>query len=79
MTVKPDKAKTYVRSTHSFSILPRSILIRDYYNPDRVAKMALIKTSRSKASIPTGAMKNNWNRNLSRAMITIITTMIMIM
>jgi hypothetical protein len=79
MTVKPDKAKTYVRSTHSFSILPRSILIRDYYNPDRVAKMALLKTSRSKESIPTGAMKNNWNRNLSRAMITIIATMIMIM
>ena len=78
MTVKPDKAKTYVRSTHSFSILPRRILIRDYYNPDRVAKMALLNT-RSKASIPTRALKNNWNRNLSRAMITIIAIMIMIM
>jgi hypothetical protein len=32
MTVKPDKAITLVRSTHSFSILPRSILIRDRYN-----------------------------------------------
>jgi hypothetical protein len=40
--------------------------------------MALLKTSKSKESIPMGAMKNNWNRNLRSAMITIITTMIMI-
>jgi hypothetical protein len=36
MTVKPDKAITLVRSTHSFSILPMSILIRDRYNPNGV-------------------------------------------
>jgi hypothetical protein len=41
--------------------------------------MALLKTSRSRVSIPMGAMKKSWNRNFSRAMITIIATMIMIM
>jgi|GEM_PF-1924219 hypothetical protein len=41
-------------------------------------KVAL-KISVSRESIPIGATKNNWNRNFRRAMITIITTMIMIM
>jgi hypothetical protein len=41
--------------------------------------IALAKISLSKESIPIGATKNNWNRNFRRAMMTIITMMIMIM
>ena len=42
-------------------------------------KTALLYISRSRASIPKGATKNSWNRNLSRAIIITIATMIMIM
>ncbi len=41
--------------------------------------IALAKISLSRESIPIGATKNNWNRNFRRAMITIMTTMIIIM
>jgi hypothetical protein len=33
----------------------------------------------TKESIPIGATKNNWNRNFRRAMMIIMTTMIIIM
>ena len=41
--------------------------------------IALAKISLSRDSVPIGATKNNWNRNFRRAMMTIITMMIMIM
>jgi len=41
--------------------------------------MLPLMNSESNESKPRGATKNSWNRNLSRAMITIMTTMIIIM
>jgi hypothetical protein len=35
---------------------------------------SLLKISRSEASIPTGAIKNNWKRNFKRAIIIMIAT-----
>ena len=43
------------------------------------ANIALAKISLSRESISIGATKNNWNRNFRRAMMTIITTIIIIM
>ena len=52
---------------------------RGLYRKGCKANIALAKISLSRESIPIGATKNNWNRNFRRAMMTIITTMIMIM
>jgi hypothetical protein len=49
------------------------------YHEGCKAMMLPLKISKSDESKPRGATKNNWNRNLSRAMITIMTTMIIIM
>jgi hypothetical protein len=52
---------------------------RGFYRNGCKTKVALPKISVSRESTPIGATKNNWNRNFRSAMITIITTMIMIM
>jgi hypothetical protein len=41
--------------------------------------MLPLMNSKSNESKPRGATKNSWNRNFRRAMMTIMTTMIMIM
>jgi hypothetical protein len=43
------------------------------------ARESLFKISKSEASIPTGAIKNNWKRNFSRAIIIMIATITIIM
>jgi hypothetical protein len=52
---------------------------RTTYQAGREAMMLPLKISRSTESIPIGATKNRLNRNFRRAMITIMTTIIMIM
>jgi hypothetical protein len=42
-------------------------------------KISLLKSSRSRASIPAGPMRNNWNTNLTSATMTIIAIIIIIM
>jgi hypothetical protein len=61
------------------SLRPRSSREKPTYHEGRKVRIPLLMISRSRESTPIGATKNNWNRNFSKAMITIITTMIMIM